>query len=76
MRRQDGPNPAVVAHVAPRPLAGLRGRLAALLYGLAAWIAGTTPCPVCQGVRQRVGAGGRAAERRAWREGWKGGRRG
>jgi hypothetical protein len=71
MRR---PQPAATAFVRPMPPSGLRGRLGALLYGLARRIAGTTPCPTCQEVARRVGAGGRGAERRAWREAWKAGR--
>jgi hypothetical protein len=70
----SGRQPLATAHVAPRPLDGLRGRAARMLYGLARAIAGTTPCPTCQEVRRRIGSGGRGAERRAWREAWKAGR--
>jgi len=73
--RAERPKPAATGYLAPHPLAGLRGRLGALLYRLAAAVAGTTPCPTCQTTRQRIGSGGRAAERRAWREGWNTGRR-
>lgn len=66
--------PASTAYVAPHPLTGWRGALARRLFALAGWIAGTTPCPTCQGIRRRVGSGGRAAERRAMREAWKAGR--
>ena len=76
MRRQERPRPASTAYVRTMPPAGLRGRLAAVLYRLARWVAGTTPCPVCLEMGRRIGAGGRGAERRAWREAWKSGRAG
>lgn len=63
-------------YVRPPDPAGLRGRVALALFRLAEWLAGTTPCPTCRAMAQRIGAGGRGAERRAWREAWNGGRRG
>jgi hypothetical protein len=67
----------VAAFLVPRPTRGARGRVARALYAVAAFLAGpgATPCPTCERMAMRIGAGGRAAERRAWRAAWDAGRR-